>query len=103
MVANGNTAEIRNQLQAKRVLRVRVLTDEARASELIKGSRAISEPTVMESSEFSTTLEMDFHGDDRSAAMLLAEWVARGAPIAEFSEGGNPLEQVFMQLTTASE
>lgn len=103
MVANGNTAEIRSQLQANRLLRVRILTDRARALELIKGARGAGEPAVVESNEFSTTLEMDFNGDDRSAAMLLAEWVARGAPIAEFSEGGNALEQVFMQLTTASE
>ncbi|MCC7163348.1 MAG: ABC transporter ATP-binding protein [Anaerolineae bacterium] len=100
LVANGNTAEIRAQLQFARVLRVRILTDQARALELVHGARNAGKPYIVESSASGTTLEMDFHGDDRAAAMLLAEWVARGAPVAEFSESGNALEQVFMQLTT---
>lgn len=99
LVANGVTNEIRRQLQATRLLRVRVLTDTARAIELVRGTKGVGEPAVLASAENSTTLEMEFVGDDHAAAMVLAELVTRGAPIAEFSEGGNALEQVFMQLT----
>jgi ABC-2 type transport system ATP-binding protein len=103
LVASGNTGDIRQKLNAKRVLHVRILTAEAAALDLVKGARGASDPVVLESSEESTSLEMDFEGDDRAAAMVLAEWVARGAPIAEFSEGGNALEQVFLQLTRGEE
>jgi ABC-2 type transport system ATP-binding protein len=99
LVANGDTKQIRQQLQANRILRVRVLTDEPRARELVRGAKGAGEPTVTVSTEQSTTLEMEFVGDDHAAAMVLAEWIARGAPIAEFSEGGNALEEVFLHLT----
>ncbi len=104
LVASGVTGEIRQKLNAKRILYVRILTDEEKALELVRGARGTGEPVVLENGGGeSTTLEMDFEGDDRAAAMLLAEWVARGAPIAEFSEGGNALEQVFLQLTRGEE
>ncbi len=101
LMANGNTQEIRRQLQANRILRVRVLTDSARALELVRNVRGVGEPSVIAVTDNSATLEMEFEGDDHAAAMVLAELVTRGAPIAEFSEGGNALEQVFLQLTTA--
>lgn len=101
LVANGDTNAIRRQLQASRILRVRVLTNSARALELLQGARGVGEPSVVAATEHSTTLEMEFQGDDHAAAMALAELVTRGAPIAEFSEGGNALEEVFLQLTTA--
>lgn len=99
LVANGDTNEIRRKLQATRLVRVRMLTDAARAKELLRGAKGVGEPAVLASTENSTTLEMEFAGDDHAAAMVLAELVTRGAPVAEFSEGGNALEQVFMQLT----
>lgn len=101
LVANGETKEIRERLQANRILRVRVLTDQPRALELIHGARGVGEPVVVAGAENSTTLEMEFSGDDHAASMVLAQWVARGAPIAEFSEGGNALEEVFLQLTAS--
>ncbi len=101
LVACGATSEIRRQLQATRVLRVRLLTDAARALELVRGARDTGAPVVMATSAQSTTLEMEFSGDDHAAAMILAEWVARGAPIAEFSEGGNALEDLFLQITAS--
>ncbi len=101
LVANGDTNEIRRQLAAKRILRVRVLADETRAREFVRDAKGVGEPAVVASAANNTTLEMEFAGDDYAASMVLAELVARGAPIAEFSEGGNALEQVFMQLTAA--
>ena len=101
LVANGDTNAIRRQLQANRILRVRVLAEQARALELLRGAKGVGEPMVTASGENSTTFEMEFEGDDHAAAMVLAELVTRGAPIAEFSEGGNALEEVFMQLTAS--
>lgn len=101
LVANGDTNAIRRQLQANRILRVRMLAEQARALELLRGAKGVGEPMVTASGENSTTFEMEFEGDDHAAAMVLAELVTRGAPIAEFSEGGNALEEVFMQLTAS--
>jgi ABC-2 type transport system ATP-binding protein len=101
LVAHGETKEIRQQLQASRILRVRMLTDSTRALELVRAARGIGEPVIVANNETSTTLEMEFSGDDRAAANVLTELVMRGAPIAEFSEGGNALEEVFLQLTTS--
>lgn len=103
LVANGDTKQIRHQLQTNRILRVRVLADEPRALELVRGVRGIGEPTVTATAPTNTTMEVEFVGDDHAAAMILAEWVARGAPIAEFSEAGNALEDVFLQLTAPEE
>ncbi len=101
LVANGDTNAIRRQLQANRILRVRVLAEQERALELLRGAKAVGEPLVTAIGENSTTFEMEFEGDDHAAAMVLSELVTRGAPIAEFSEGGNALEEVFMQLTAS--
>lgn len=99
LVASGSTAEIRIQLQATRLLRVRLLTDPTRALEFVQRTQDVGEATIAAVTPHSTTLEMEFVGDDHAAAKILADWVARGAPIAEFSEGGNALEDLFLQLT----
>lgn len=102
MVAAGTPTEIRQQLQVNRVLRVRVLAEQAAAVELIRDAPGVGEPSAIPSNgRQGTTLEMEFDGDDHAASALLATWIARGVPIAEFSEGGNAVEELFMQLTTA--
>jgi len=99
LVASGSTAEIRIQLQATRLLRVRLLTDPARALEFAQTTQDVGAATVAAVTPHSTTLEIEFVGDDHAAAKILADWVARGAPVVEFSEGGNALEDLFLQLT----
>jgi hypothetical protein len=78
-----------------------MLLDEVRARDFVRGAKGVGEPVLISTTPQSVTLEMDYAGDDRAAAMLLSEWVTRGAPIAEFSEGGNALEDLFLQLTAA--
>ncbi|MBI4670348.1 MAG: ABC transporter ATP-binding protein [Chloroflexi bacterium] len=99
LVASGSTAEIRQQLQATRLLRVRLLTDPPHALEFVRTAPGLGEATVVAVTPHSTTLEMEFNGDDHAAAKILADWITHGAPIAEFSEGGNALEDLFLQLT----
>jgi hypothetical protein len=38
-------------------------------------------------------------GEDHAAAALLAQLVGRGAPVAEFREASNELEDLFLRLT----
>ncbi len=104
LVASGTMDDIRRQLHASRVLRVRLLADEANALELLRTGTALGagEPVVIPGhARPGTTLEVEFSGDDYAAARLLAHWIARGAQVAEFSEAGNRLEDLFLQLTAA--
>ncbi len=110
LLACGSLADIRHKLQATRVLRMRMLADEPQALELMhraltvnegeQTSSAVGEPLVIaDHSRPGTTLEVELVGDDHAAASLLAKLVAAGAPIADFHEASNTLEELFLQLT----
>ncbi len=102
MVGCGSMEDIRRQLQASRVLRVRVLADEAPALELLRDCESLGagRPAVVSGSgRPGTTLEMEFAGGDDAVAKLLAHLVARGARIADFRDAGNELEELFLRLT----
>ncbi len=106
MVANGALADIRRQMQTSRVLRVRVLAEEAQALEYLKGAEkfgAGQPASVTANGRPGTTLQVELDGDDQAAAQLLAHWIGRGVPIAEFTEAGNELEDLFLRLTAAEE
>ena len=110
LVACGSMADIRRQLQASRTLRVRLLAEAAQALEFLRcalavndgapASSAAGEPSVIvDHSHPGTTLEVELAGDDHAAAALLAKLVADGAPIVDFHEASNTLEELFLQLT----
>ncbi|HLF24999.1 MAG TPA: ABC transporter ATP-binding protein [Anaerolineae bacterium] len=110
LVACGALTDIRLKLQASRVLRVRMLADEAQALEFLRqgtlafgqtdASARLGEPTVISDlGHPGATLEVELSGDDQTAAALLAHLVSRGAPIADFHEANNALEELFLRLT----
>lgn len=103
LVACGSLENIRRQMQTGRILRVRILADEAAALELLRGCSLLAgvEPVVVDSNgRPGATLEVALPGEDHAAAALLAQLVARGAQVAEFREVGNDLEDLFLQLTS---
>jgi ABC-2 type transport system ATP-binding protein len=108
MMAHGSLADIRRKLQASRVMRVRVLADEPQALAMVRDGLAAvraspdgsGEPAVIaDLGRSGTTLEVELAGDDDAAVALLAQLVARGAPIADFHEVSNTLEELFLRLT----
>ena len=110
LAACGSMADIRRQLQINRTLRVRMLAAEPQALEFARralaangsepSSTPAAEPVVItDYSRPGTTLEVGLSGDDQNAVMLLAALVAGGAPIADFYETSNTLEELFLQLT----
>lgn len=112
MVACGSMDDIRRQLQSNRVLRMRLLADEATALELVRSvapmlsqvKASLGEPVIIaDSGRPGTTIEVELNGDDDAAALLLAQLVSRGARLADFREAGNELEELFLQLTEESE
>jgi ABC-2 type transport system ATP-binding protein len=111
MVACGSMEDIRRQLQSNRVLRMRLLADEAAALELVRSvapmlsqvNASLGEPmAVADSGRPGTTIEVELSGGDDAAALLLAQLVSRGARIADFREAGNELEELFLRLTEES-
>ncbi|HEY4690635.1 MAG TPA: ABC transporter ATP-binding protein [Anaerolineae bacterium] len=110
LVASGSLAEIRHKLRAGRMLRLRILAEEPQALEAVRqavgalgavdGRPAAGEPIVVpDYSRLGTSLEVEFAGDDHEVAALLAHLVARGAPVADFHEASNALEDLFLRLT----
>ncbi len=104
MVACGTMEEIRAQLHASRVLRIRFLADEPDALALLKNCRlpGAGDPIVLESQgRPGTTVDVEFSGDDDAVAEWLARLVGSGARIADFREAGNELEELFLRLVEA--
>jgi ABC-2 type transport system ATP-binding protein len=105
MVASGTMEEIRTQLHASRLLRIRLLADESTARALLQSchSLGIGEPVVLENqARTGTTVDVEFSGDDQAVAALLTGLVAAGARIADFREAGNELEELFLRLVEPS-
>ncbi len=106
LVACGSMEDIRRQMQASRVLRIRLLADAPAALELVRGCELLggAEPiAATENGRPGTTIEVELAGEDYAAAALLAQLVGRGAQVAEFREASNDLEGLFLRLTTGSE
>ncbi len=101
MVACGTMEEIRAQLHASRILRIRLLADEPAALARIRDcqSLGVGEPVVLESQgRPGTTVDVEFSGDDQAVAGMLTHLVTGGARIADFREAGNELEELFLRL-----
>ncbi len=101
MVASGTMEEIRAQLHASRILRMRLLADEPTALALLRAcqSLGVGEPVVLENQGRPGTLvDVEFSGDDHAVAELLTHLVTGGARIADLREAGNELEELFLQL-----
>jgi len=103
LVACGSMEMIRRQMQASRVIRLRILADEAEALALLNGCELLGgvEPVVATDNNGrpGTTLDVELAGEDYAAAALLSELVKQGAQVAEFREASNELEDLFLQLT----
>jgi ABC-2 type transport system ATP-binding protein len=101
MVASGSLAQIREQVQAVRVLRLHVLsaTEEARA--LLADFPGVSAVVQLNGgyNPSEAWLEAYLSGDVRSASRLLAYLVQNGVAIAEYRQAGDELEELFLQLT----
>ncbi len=102
LVASGSLANIRRQMQASRLLHIRVLADEPTTLTLLRGCELLQgiEPLVVPANDRpGTTVEVALAGEDYAAAALLSQLVTRGAQVADFREVGNELEDLFLQLT----
>jgi ABC-2 type transport system ATP-binding protein len=98
LVAAGTLEEVRQRIQAHRVVKVRLTgrSEEARAW-LESRPHVLSVEPVAGNGEGD--LRFAFAGDDEALAQLLHELVAASFPVLMFRQESGDLEDVFMRLT----
>ncbi len=106
LVATGTLEEMRQHIQAQRVVMVGLT-----ARDFDELSRAVGEAQVWLAGQPDVArvepvagngegdLQVTFSGDDESLARLLSELVGAGFPVVMFHEETGDLEDVFMRLT----
>jgi ABC-2 type transport system ATP-binding protein len=94
LVVSGRLEEITRQVQQERTLRLKVLSSQKEAAEILR-----DQPGVGQIYEFDGHLEVEFMGEDEATASLLATLVACGVRVVSFTEVSSDLEEVFLRLT----
>jgi ABC-2 type transport system ATP-binding protein len=95
MLAAGSIQEIQQQIRSHRVIKVRVLGDQAdRAADMLRDDSSIR--TV---ETFDHTITAEFEGQDPDMARLLGGLVNSGIVVQSFAEEPLSLEEVFMMIT----
>jgi ABC-2 type transport system ATP-binding protein len=105
LVVSGRLDTIRAQVQQGRKLSLRVLSSAEQAETLLRSQPGVGEVTIQHngnggaSLSTGTEIEVDFTGDEESAASLLETLVQNRIRIASFTETHTGLEEVFLSLT----
>lgn len=120
LVASGPIDQIALKDQAQeqargKLLRIQTLSDSAQLHELLDAQPAVlniyadqaqsaADHSEAEAATQQTKIEIEFDGDERATAQLLAQLVNQGILVISFAEVTSDLEDVFMRVTeTASE
>jgi len=98
LVATGTLEEMRQHIQAQRVVKVGLTGQVEEAQAWLAGQPDVArvEPVA---GNGEGDLQVTFAGDDDALARLLSELVGAGFPVLTFHEEAGDLEDVFMRLT----
>ncbi len=98
LVATGTLEEMRQHIQAQRVVKVGLTGQVEEAQAWLAGQPDVArvEPVA---GNGEGDLQVTFAGDDDALARLLSELVGAGFPVVMFREETGDLEDVFMRLT----
>ncbi|MCA9991246.1 MAG: ABC transporter ATP-binding protein [Ardenticatenaceae bacterium] len=100
LVAYGNMEAMKKQLRQHRLIHVRSLDDVAPLQAFLFSREGVLDlATNREADIPAGTLRFDFSGDDLALSQLLADIIAAGIPVVNFSEQTGNLEDVFLQVT----
>ena len=106
LVATGTLEEMRQHIQAQRVVKIGLTgrIEEAQAWLAGRPDVVLVEPVAgngetLTGSAQRGDLQITFAGDDEALARLLSELVGAGFPVLNFREETGDLEDVFMRLT----
>ena len=95
LVASGSPDQILAQLNATRIIEIKVLDDPAAAASFLA-----QQPGVGQIAQTNGhALRVGFSGDDQGAATLLAAMVGAGLRPASFAQATNTLEDLFLKVT----
>ncbi len=94
LVASGPLDEISRHIHQERGLRIKVLSDSAQAKSILSDTPGVGD--IYEENGF---LEVDFHGDEETAAGLLESLLQQGVRVSSFAEITSDLEEIFLKLT----
>jgi ABC-2 type transport system ATP-binding protein len=94
LVVSGSLADIRQHALQTRNLRLRILTDLEQARSILE-----SQPGVTSILPVNGELQVEFQGDEESAADLLQTLITRGVRLSSFQEVASDLEEIFLRLT----
>lgn len=95
LVASGTPDQILVQLNATRVLEIKVLSDPAAAATFLAQQPGVGQIAQVN----GASLRVGYTGDDQGAATLLAAMVGAGLRPASFSQASNTLEDLFLRVT----
>lgn len=98
LVASGTVEEIMHRLQFNKVLRVRTISDNEKAAEILAQCPGVTRVTWTEAA-----VNAAFSGGDDELALALRNLVEAGVKVVSFGEEKNSLEEVFMQVTAGSD
>lgn len=97
LLAFGPVQDIVRDVQAARLITIRLLGDSAKAAEF-----ASAWPGVIDTQLQDMTVILQFQGDHEAQADLLSGLVRAGLRVVDFTEQEADLEDVFLRLTTGA-
>jgi ABC-2 type transport system ATP-binding protein len=99
LVISAPIDEILRRAREHRRFTIQVLNDYQRVDKILRSSPAVRNISVEEGQNQGKKIEIEFSGDDETAADLLESLVAHQVRIAAFGELNNNLEEAFLRLT----
>ncbi|MBO0994698.1 ABC transporter ATP-binding protein [Bacillus sp. SD088] len=97
LVASGSVASIQNQLQANKVINVKLASDVEKAVSFFEDDPRVS--TITKNEKYTDMLSFAFTGNDAEQIELLKKALDSGLAILGFSQEESNLEDVFLEIT----
>ncbi|MFS1519089.1 ABC transporter ATP-binding protein [Bacillus sp. SCS-151] len=97
LVATGSVAQIQKQLQANKVINVKLVDDMAKAYAFFEDQQFVT--NLHRNERFENVLSFAFSGDDQEQTNLLKKALSENLLILSFSEEDSNLEDIFLEIT----
>ena len=101
LVAYGSVRELVNQLNLTKTIRIKIFGQAENAQSILQKSPFVIDIIVdnARTNDSYSTIEVNFHGDDKNAIELLAALVQSGVQIMDFDTEINEMETIYIHAT----
>ncbi len=99
LVTSGPLEEVLHQAEGHRMIDILVLSDAEQAAAVLNGFSGVQNVFEQRSRDGAVHFEIEFSGDDQSAADLLENLISEKVRVSAFSELMSSLEEAFLNLT----